>query len=179
MAALRKAGADLVVVLAHGTQAAAVEVAGLEGVDLVLPAHQGSSGAPRQAAPDRGFVLGSGYEGRAVLQIDLTLGHPGPLVDGSAADRARRELGGMQGALGNAERLHAEAKTAEERELRGRTLEAYRKRVAELKAVAATQPTGAANTFYSRSRVLGQTAPDDEVWAEKLRRVEEKYPSRH
>lgn len=176
-AALRKAGADVVVVLAHGTQAAAEAVAAVEGVDLVIPSHLGMAAQPRQPVPDRGFVLGAGHEGRSLLQIDLALGQPGPLVDASAADRARRELGGLQGAIATAERLLAGAKTAEEKAARARTLDDYRARRDRLKAEAARPVASTANTFHSQQRVLGNGSPESELWAEKVRRFEAQHPA--
>lgn len=175
-AALRKAGADVVIVLAHGTKRAAAKVAAVEGVDLVIPAHEKRAWPPEQPAGGGAYILGAGYEGRSLLHVDLAVGLPGPLVDGGAADRARREIGGMQVQLKNAERRLADAKTAEERAARSRVLEDFRKRAEELKARAGT-PAATGNIFHSRHRQLSRQVPDDEVWAEKLRRVEEKYPS--
>ena len=177
VAALRKAGADVVVVLAHGTPAGANAVAAVEGVDLVVPSHLGTGGAPQQPPGGGGFVMASGHEGRSVLQVDLSLGAAGPLVDGSAADRARREIGAMTAAIDTAQRLLEGAKSAEEKAARARTLEDYRTRLDAMKAQAAKPVPSNANTFFSRLEVLGQGAPEDAVWAEKIRRLEEKHPA--
>lgn len=175
-AALRKAGADLVVVLAHGTRVDALKVAAVEGVDLVIPAHEKRTWTPERPVAEGGWLVGAGYEGRSILHFDLTVGLPGPIVDGSAANRARREVGGLQMQIANAEKRVAAAKTPEEKQARQRVVEDLRKRQEELKAEA-SRPVQTGNTFYSRHRYLNREVPDDEVWAEKLRRVEEKYPS--
>jgi 2',3'-cyclic-nucleotide 2'-phosphodiesterase (5'-nucleotidase family) len=174
--ALRKAGADLVVVLAHGTRVEALKVAAVEGVDLVIPAHEKRAWPAERPEADRGWVMSAGFEGRSVLHLDLQLGHPGPIVDGSAAGRARRELPALQAQLAKVEERIAGSKSAEEKQARARVLEDLRKRIEQLK-VEAAMPVPTGKTFFSRQRYLSKTVPDDPAWAEKLRRIEEKYPS--
>lgn len=173
--ALKSAGADLVVVLAHGPPNGARAVAEVEGVDLVIPSHTGPATTPQKAGS--GYVIGAGREGRSVLKVDLSLGTSGPLVDSAAADRKRREIASMNAAIERGEKLLQGAKTAEEKAARARTLADYRTSLDTMKAELAAPVPPDARTFLSQEKLLGQGAPEDPVWAEKVRRLEEKYPA--
>jgi 2',3'-cyclic-nucleotide 2'-phosphodiesterase (5'-nucleotidase family) len=176
VAALRKEGADVVVVLAHGTPVAANAIAAIEGVDLVIPSHVGSSGAPTRPGPTAGFVVGAGNEGKGLLQLDLSLVGAGTLVDANSADRARREIASLSGAISTAERLLAGAKSDEEKASREKALADYRAKLEALKVEAAKPPPMDRSTLSAQQRILGKGSPENEVWAEKLRRLEAKFP---
>jgi hypothetical protein len=84
---LRKAGAELVVVLAPVDRAVARRLARDAGIDLVVVGRQVGQGAPRADAVGRGFLVTPGDELQRVGRLDLVLrAGGGPLVDAGGAE---------------------------------------------------------------------------------------------
>ncbi len=136
-AKLRARGAQLVVALVHGSTAEAMPLAAVEGIDLVVPAHDGHSRQP-VAAPGGGWVLGAGSRGRQVLVVEVHPDGAGALADAGSADRLAREVEYVERRLAEA-RKRRDGERPELRKTYEKMVESFEARLATLR----TQVAGA------------------------------------
>ena len=91
VAALKKEGAELIVVLGHLDNIEATDVLNhVEGIDFMVNAHTGRVGQPQ--AIGHGFILPSGERGRQVMRLDLTLNGNDKFVDMTQMEDAKRRV---------------------------------------------------------------------------------------
>ena len=163
---------DVVVVLAAVPYDEALRIAaGVEGVDFVVPSHDGRGVgvAQRQAY---GTVIPPGDRGRQLARLALTVDGPGRFADISELDRTRQSLGIVETNLAKAkERLAASPDAATKRSLE-QAVAGLEARQAALKKVLEGGATGAARTHLLSYIQLGSDVPADPAVQKLVERVE-------
>lgn len=171
---LRGAGVGLVIALVHGPVAVAEQVAGVGGIHLVIPAHEGLTRAPYRPA-QQAWVVGAGQKGRDLTRLSLQLEGDGPLADGGAATRAAEEVRYLQQRIAEAKARAGRAQ-GQGREALLRVATGLESRLKEASARAAARPPSG-NSFRLSVITLGDEIPDEPGMAALVRRFEDRFPS--
>ncbi|HEY0839374.1 MAG TPA: hypothetical protein VGD74_04250, partial [Vulgatibacter sp.] len=161
IAALRDEGANLVVGLVHGPTVLQREIAALQGLDLLIPSHDGSLSLPYQPRPGNAWIVGAGQLGRSLAMIRLHLDGDGALVDEGVAARLQEEKDGLSQRLAEAKGIFASQGSAEDREAVAERIRSFEHRLAEVQRQVAQVGHAQGRRFRMERIDLGESFPDD------------------
>lgn len=174
--ALRGEGADVIVALVHGPTALQRQVAALEGLDMLIPSHDGSLSLPFRTRPESAWIVSAGKLGRTLTMIRLNLGGDGELVDEGQRERLVEEKAGLARRLEEATNLYATTaaqQPPESREALAETIRVMEKRVAELDRQIAAIPAAEGRRFRVDPLALHDEFEDDPELAVLVKAFEE------
>lgn len=158
---LRGQKVDLILVLAHGPASTANRLAGIAGIDLVLPSHEGASTKPYRMAES--WVVNLGAEGKSLLRLDMDLRGSGPIV----STWYRKQLETRKGKAQESLRRVREGGPKDGRE------EAVARLERELAGVERQEALlGTGRPFDSRVLTLDEGMEEDPIFLEEIRKLQ-------
>lgn len=175
--ALRREGADVILGLVHGPSKVVRAVAQLEGVDMVVPSHDGSISLPYRPRPEAAWIVAGGQMGRTLTTIRLSLEGEGPLVDVGAVAQLEDEQRDVQRNLMVARARFEQARQGSaEREAFAEQLRRLEERDAELGHRIAASSKVKGRRFEADQRNLGDDVPDHPEFAAMRSAFDEANP---
>ncbi|HWV37101.1 MAG TPA: hypothetical protein VN033_01345 [Vulgatibacter sp.] len=174
--ALRAEGADLVVALVHGPTALVRQVAAIEGLDLLVPSHDGSLSLPYRTGPEAAWIVGAGRLGRTISMIRMNLEGEGELMDEGQRARLVEEREGLATRLAEASKLYsttAAQQPPESREALAETIRVLDRRIAEVDRQIGVLPAQGGPRFRVETIALHDGFEDDPELAVLVKAFEE------
>jgi len=173
---LRAAGADVVIVLAHGGRNATDPLARVAGVDFLLPSHHANASLPFQPGPDGAWILGAGERGRNVLRLDLHPAGEGTFADAGAAERTAREREYMKTRVEEARKRRDAVQDEDAKRALGELVHRLEQRLAELERnLAAAGSLEGRRRFAATEVALVASVGDDEAIAGQVAAFEKAW----
>lgn len=175
VAKLKEKGADVIVALVHGRSADGRSVAGVEGIDFLIPSHEGQMALPYQPVPGHAWFIGAGARGRQVELVEVWPKGTGPMQDAGAGARYASERAYVEARLVDAKRRLEKAEPDAKAGLE-KMIASLQGRIGELDQKIASAGGVSGRRFQAQEISLGKEVADQPQVAERLAELQKKWP---